>query len=72
MAHFKCLARKTRLESAESQADPIGDSCSVTAAPRVPRVIQRSTRGVIGANGAAREKFALGPGRQATQRRRAV
>jgi hypothetical protein len=29
MAHFKCLACKTRLHSTESQADPIGDLCPV-------------------------------------------
>ena len=29
MAHFKCLACKTRLQSTESPADPIGDLCPV-------------------------------------------
>ena len=29
MPHFKCLACNTRLHSAESQADPIGDLCPV-------------------------------------------
>ena len=29
MPHFKCLACKTRLHNAESQADPIGDLCPV-------------------------------------------
>src|SRR5450755_3238918 len=29
MAHLKCLACKTRLQSTESPADPIGDLCPV-------------------------------------------
>jgi hypothetical protein len=29
MAHLKCLACKTRLQSRESPADPIGDLCPV-------------------------------------------
>ncbi len=29
MSHFKCLACKTRLRSAERQADPIGHLCPV-------------------------------------------
>jgi hypothetical protein len=29
MPHLQCLACKTRLRSAESQADPIGDLCPV-------------------------------------------
>ena len=62
MAHLKCLACKTRLQSTESPADPIGDLCPVCGSLLEPvgdlreivgyRVIE--TRGGRSRSGASR------------------
>src|ERR1039458_6900241 len=62
MAHLKCLACKTRLQSTESSADPIGDLCPVCGSLLEPvgdlgeivgyRVIE--TRGGRSRSGASR------------------
>ena len=62
MAHLKCLACKTRLQSTEGRADPIGGLCSVCGSLLEPvgdvgdivgyRVIE--TRGGMSHSGASR------------------
>ena len=62
MLHFKCMACKTRLQSSQSPADPIGDLCPVCGSLLEPegdpgeivgyRVIK--TRGGTSASGASR------------------
>jgi hypothetical protein len=63
MPHFKCLACNTRLHSAESEADPIGDLCTVCGSLLEPvGDLDEIGYHVVGSPGSASHSGAEGAG----------